>query len=830
MSNQVTKPSEGAAEVQSMLMANIRRVLSEKQKPLLINLTGLSISLVLFFSAILYVQHELSYDEWLRDSDRIFRYETVFDFAGRPSDYSMASPPAALPALVGDFSEIEAAARILRRDVAFKAANRTYFETLWFADETFLEVIDLPMVVEPSTRSLRPNTILVSQTIARKYFGGEAAVGQTISEANGNEFFVSGVFRDIPDNSQFNFEFIVLYDPDNENFGPGYTRSWRAVDGYTYLKLRPQVDYESINQQLARFIDKHAGAHVASGRSRASETIHPYLFPLKAVHLAGRGSFHIKPESSYMRVYAVSVMATLTLLIACVNYVNIATASATLRAKEVAIRKTVGASRKSLVLKFLFESLTAVMVAVLFSLVLLEFSLPYFNELIDKNLSVRALGSFSGAIGVVLLTIAVAITSGFYPAIVMSAFKPGRVLAAGTAPQMIGGRWFRGILVSMQFLVSLVLVLVAIVVAHQQLFISSKDLGYSGGNKLVLRNMSKEFVVQNREVIANEIRNIPGIEGLAFSQVVPTDPLDLYLSVDLLGRGLTEPVDVTPVGVDHDFLKLYDTNLLAGRMFSREFGSDELLSLTDPSNQPRRAAAIINESAARKMAFRPLEEAVGNVIVFGNGIELEIVGVVEDFHMRSLVDDIHPYLYFVNRSRFSNLTLRFRGDNDAAHYREAVAVIWRELVPDHPPIIDDLQELTEAQYDDQRQLLTLVSLIALCAIFIACIGLYGVGLFHVATRQKEVAIRVVHGAPHSRIIGLFLWRFLRPIVIAVLPAWAVGFYIGSEYLNSYSYRIDISLFLFGLATTTIFALAALTVVTHVMFLARTRPSRVLRDQ
>ena len=438
----------------------------KKRIPFLVNIFGLSVSLTIVFMTTLFVYHELSYDKWIPDAERVFRYETVYDFAGRASDRSVSSPLVARDALVKDFAEIEAATRVVKEEVSFRSTGDFFFEALWFVDSNFFDVLDLPVLDGSGVLLSRPNAILISKSAALKYFGENSPIGNVMSEASGIEFVVEGIFDDIPPNSQFNFEFITLYDPLNSSFGPGYSSHWRRVAGYTYLKLRKGADYQKVQAGFPVFIDQNAAAHAPDNQTGASSIIHPYLQPLVDVHLAGEGSFKIKPGSNMSRIYAVSTLAVLTLVIACINYINIAVASAALRAKEVAVRKVVGASRNNLIVQFLTESIVAVSTAVFFALVMTEVLQPAFNTFIGQEVSVSPLLSLSGLSLIGLLTLAVAVISGFYPALVLSNFRPARILCGGNHQQIEGSGIYRNLLVAIQFSVSLVLVTLTIIVKY----------------------------------------------------------------------------------------------------------------------------------------------------------------------------------------------------------------------------------------------------------------------------------------------------------------------------------------------------------------------------
>ena len=813
-----------------------RSLVFKKRVPFFVNLIGLSISLAIFFLALLFVQDETSYDSWIPNAERIYRYETLYDFVGRQSHHSVASPIPARAALIDAFSEIEAVSQIIRLEKSFRLAKTptsgtqlalNAFETLWFADADFLNVIDLTLVAGSKTALSQPKSIILSQSMAIKYFGTDQAVGNTLSEASGKDFVVVAVFEDIPNNSHFEFDFITLYDPKDESFGPGYSSSWRWSSGYTYLKLREGVDPQALEENFPTFIDKYAASvlHDRDTDKKASDQIHPYLNPITSLHLDTKGRFNIKPGGSLRTVQAVSLIALLTLIIACINYVNIATASANLRAKEVAIKKVLGASRRKLMVQFLAESLLTVSVAVVLAIALTEIALPAFNMLTDKQISLAQSATFSNLLLLGTMMFALALVSGFYPAIILSGFRPSQTLGSGFYQSLSGNGTFRTLMVSIQFSVSLVLIIVAIIIAAQQSYLLSKDLGYTSSDKLIVRNMSSEFANLSSTVIATEIGKIPGVEATAYSQVVPSDPLDQYFHVKATGANGVQQLSFTPVGIDYGFFDLYDVPLVAGRTFSPAFGKDEVIAVTD--GQPVLWSVIINESIVRGLGYANSSDAIGSIIPFGRARKLEVVGVVADFHMRSLTDGVYSYIFYVDKRKYANLTVTLKEGSDPARIRAAISTVWAQFVPDYPPTIDSLQELLKAQYRSSHQLLAIVSIIALCALFIACLGQYGVSLFYVASRKHEVAIRIVHGAWPAAITRLFLWRFSKPILIALVPAWVAALYISSQYLASFSYRIDISYPPFIGAAALIIVLSGTTVMIQILKVARLKPASVL---
>ncbi|TNE62499.1 MAG: FtsX-like permease family protein [Alphaproteobacteria bacterium] len=814
-----------------------------------INVFGLAVGLMSCILIMLFVRDELSYDAWMKDGDRIVRLHSAYYTPDRPPFLTVRSAGRMMEA-IRDYApaQVETGVRMVFDRPTIRVGDKLFNETMALADSTFFDVFDLPFVAgSADTSFLKPYDMVISERMAIKYFGRTDVIGETMTVCCANdqplEATVSGVLRDLPENSHMAFDFLVLMDPHMFDFAPNILNTWTSVNTYTYFKLQPGATVAELKERLYYWLDNESPfIEMMPEGIKPSQGIKPNLMPVTDLHLHARkdaGNIgDMKALGDINTVYSFTGVAILILVIASINFMNLSTARAVTRAREVALRKVLGASRMQVALQFLGEAVAITALALLFALVGVEIALPYYNEAIDRSLTLNLVGDLPLFASLVAATIAVGLVSGSYPATYLSGFLPARVLKSNKSAGLDGASRFRAILVVFQFAVSIGLTVCTAVVYGQTVYARTMDLGYVHEGKLILRGLNRGELRDQYDALAAELGKLPGVKSVVYSSEAPSEDNENNSGFQLLDTADTGSTASNQVVLNYHtfgygFFEAYGIKPVAGRTFDRAFGTDVITPIPEGEDRVGAATAVINETAMRALGFSRPQEAVGrtlrsNLFRAGN-YELTIIGVVPDVYFRSIKFGVRPTIYMNRPDFFRRATITF-DTNDVAGLLSGVENVWQRMVPAAPISREFLTDMIGAQYAAEEAQAELFAAFAILAVVVACLGLYGLAAFTAEQRTKEIGIRKVLGATTLDIVRLLVWQFSRPVLIANVVAWPLAWYLMSGWLEGFRYRIgDEYIWMMALAAGAgALAIAWATVAGRAIRVAGANPIHALR--
>ncbi len=824
---------------QNFLTTAYRNILQDKLFSM-INIIGLALGFAACLLIFLFVWSETNYDSWVPENDRIFRLESTYVVNGRGPLPTVVVPARTKEAIVADYPHlIEKATHILGQGPSVRRGDQQFNENVNFVDENFLEIFPLTFLQGSAENALPDSrSLAISQSMKEKYFGDGAAVGEVltlINNGNANDYRITGVYADVSDQTHFTADMLSLIDPEEfEQNAPGVFTSWFFPSAFTYLKLKEGVSPDDLRREFSAFADKHnVVPQVASyANTKPHEYFQPHLINIRDIHLDQRVPNDFKPHGSIFIVYAFSGIAILLLLIASVNFINLATARSLRRAKEVALRKTMGASRTQLIAQFMSEAFLTVTFSTVLALILAHLVLPPFNQMLNLSLSLASIITVEGLIYGVMFIIAAAMISGAYPAFYISQARPGDVLHSNKSGSE-GAGLLRTALVTFQFAISIALVSSTIILYFQTSYVSSLNIGYESENRAVLRLPFSQTTDIQGTSIQNELSRVPGIKSVGFSGPIPTDTTGATFAVFSPKVDSTDSVSMAFVSTGYGYFETYGIEPIAGRTFSKDFGTDRIgFDPTDP--QPEYEGTIIlNQSALAKTGYTSPEEAIGQPLRVTQpnnmSVNATIVGVVPDVHYGDARTATTPMIHYY----LPNFVFSVSFEYDPAmldSIRAEVERIWQQQYPENPINLQFVEELLDAQYDDEYRQGQLLAAFSILTVLVAALGLFGLASFTAARRTKEVGIRKVLGATVTDIVGLFVWNLSKPIFIANLFAWPVAYYYMQNWLSGFIYRIDITLIPFISAGIIVSLFGAITVAARTYKVAKTHPSKALRYQ
>jgi putative ABC transport system permease protein len=733
---------------------------------------------------------------------------------GSPLLAPLSNAPSPL-VLKQDYPEVLDAVRIqssfpVSKNLVKYEDKKFYEEGVLYADNSLFDVFTFPMIKGNSKTALKTAySVVLTEEIATRYFGDDDPLGKVLKFNEREDFTVTGVVKNVPRNSHFTFSllcsFETLYARDREAY-----ETWYSWNVYAYLLLPEDYDYHELEKKFPAFIDKHLGEELKA----VGGEMKYFLQPLTSIHLHSNLQWELSGNSSILYVYIFGAITLFILLIACINFMNLATARSANRAKEVGLRKVVGAKRKEIIKQFLGESLVYSFFSLLIALALVELALPFFRSMsgIDLRLSSAGLSwLIPGFLGLILF---VGIVAGSYPALFLSRFQPVIVLKGSLKAGTASSR-FRSILVVAQFVISISLIIGTTIILNQLNFMKNTNLGFDKEKVLVVDIMDRS-IFQSLDSIKTELKRNPGVLNVAASSIVPGEFPDHQPYVPE-GFSEKQPQIMESINVDHDFIPTLGIEIVDGRNFSAEFK-------TDPEE-----AVLINEAAAKKFGW---DDPVGKTIKVPISYTLEmgtrwIIGVVKDFHLASLHKTIGP-LIINNRPGYLNSIVIKISTENSEHTIDMLKEKWREIHPHLPLEYYFLGDSFDSQYDSEERLSDLVASFAGLAIFIACLGLFGMASFAAEQRTKEIGIRKVLGASVPGIITLLSKDFLKIVGIANIIAWPMAYFIMKRWLQDFAYRASIELRFFIIAGFLALAIVLFTVSYQAIRAATTNPVDSLR--
>ncbi len=786
-----------------------------------INIAGLAVGMACSILIILFIQDELSYDQFHEKSDRIYRLSREwFNNDGTSSLHLARVAPPIGPLLKNDFPNIiEEVTRVASDYNTFlQIDDKTFIEQKFFwAEDNFFKIFSFEFIEgNPSTALKEPYSVVLTESMAKKYFGSEDPLGKTILYEKEDNLKVTGVIKDVPDNSHFKFDFLGSFLTLNDYIGvETLTRNWGSNNYTTYILLPENFPVEELDRQIPDFLDRQI-TQLSIANSGSPPEIQPskvnklHLWKLTDIHLHSHLTTEFEENGDINDVYIFSIIALFILLIACINFMNLATARSAKRAREIGMRKVLGAYKKQLMIQFIGESLIISFIALLFAVVLVEATLPFFNNFVGKSLNLDYFGNPLVISGLIGLTVIVGLISGSYPAFLLSSFNTIKVLKGKNSSNK---SIFRTVLVVSQFTISIALIICMGIVYSQMEFLANKDLGYDK-NRIVLLPSNLEMR-KNIESIKSQLFENPNILNVASSRLVPSDMLLNSWGGQVVGEDEPVPLSfrLAVDEVDYDFIKTYDIQLISGRNFSREFGTDDT------------AAFIINEAAVKQLGWTPFE-AINKKMIYGNR-EGKVIGVVNNFNFESLHNQIVPIILLLSKTGNSQFSVKISG-NDIPATLEFLKKKWNEFRPDYPFEYTFLEDQLSELYTSEKRLGDVFGIFSLLAVVIACLGLFGLASFSAEQRTKEIGIRKVLGASISGIVILFSREFLKLVILANLIAWPIAYYAMSKWLNDFAYRADINIWVFVLSGFTALVIALLTISFQAFKAGFSNPVKSLR--
>jgi putative ABC transport system permease protein len=781
-----------------------------------INIVGLAVGMAVFILIALYVYHETSFDIYHEHADRIYRIiqQRTGNVISGESTYA-TTPPALAPALMDEFPEVFLATRIgPLSKILVNYGERGFVEDKIYCvePETF-RIFTIPFVKGNSQTVLNdPFSIVLSERSAKKYFGNDNPIGRILTLREKTDFKVTGVFKNMPDNSHFVMDVVIpfrtyfLF-----KFGLAAITEWSNYGSfYAYCLLQEVADPIQVEQKLPDFLNRTkyqvypTDEHLKDSYS---------LQPLTSIHLHSDAQIEIGVNNNIRHIRLFSFSALLILIIACINYMNLASARYAQRSKEVGIRKVVGASRGQLVRQFIGESLLTTLLSLTVSLLIVLLALPTFNTFIGRQLSLNLLGNLQLLFVIISVILCVGLLSGGYPALFISSLKPVTSIK-GCALQNTKNAFLRNALVTAQFAFTIFLIIGTLVVKNQIVYILNKDMGYAKDQIVVLHtgDISTRDNFHNKlETIKSELTRNPNIISVAGSKRLPNHMT--LGAVDILpGRETAGNIPVYAMWGDDDFINLYGIGITAGRNFSKEYPAD------------REGAILINETAAKACRW---EDPIGKTLTYWGNRAGVIVGIMKDFHFHPIHRPIEPLCIYYEPLYFDYLSIKIHG-SDISKTIAYIERIMKNFSPNHPFEYQFFDEIFERTYQTEQKTGKQFSVITILSILIACMGLFGLALFTIQQRTKEIGIRKVMGASVKHIMFLFTKEFLKWIVVANLVTWPVAYLVMNRWLQNYAFRIHIGWFHF-LATGGIsFAIALITVSYQILKTATASPVDSLR--
>jgi len=798
----------------SYLLVAFRNLLRNRISSI-VNILGLAIGMAAFVLIIQYVRFELSYDNFHEKENHIFRIQQDRYDKGKLSTQWAAGSPAVGQALYENFDEVENFTRFQKINGVFSYGDRKFREEeIYMADTSFFEIFSFRMLSgDPKTALVNPMEMVVSQSTARKYFGELDPIGESLRFNGGPEFRITGVFEDIPDNSHLKPDIVGSWATVLQFQGQDLNTAWLRDGFFSYIQLHPQVDYKEFEAKITPFAEEQIGPAL----EQYDMGVIYNLQPLRSIHLNSDFMFEAEPSGNARSVYALIVIAVFLVIIAWINFINISGARSLERAREVGMRKVTGAFRSQLLVQFLFESVLVNLVAIFLAVFLVALLNSSFNLLTGVELD-YSFGSNPGFwTGILGMFLGGAFISGLYPALFLSSFKPTTVFQ-GVSELKVAGLGMRRILVIFQFATSLLLLAGTFTVYTQISFMRNSDLGVDIEDVLVLLgpSVNDSTYSESFNAFKSEIVRNPDIEKVSASITVPgRQPPWNAGGIRRLSDGEDESNQYRIVGFDFDFVDFYSLDIIEGRNFSRDFGQNS-------------GTVLFNEAAIELMGFDDNASAM-NVPIFFWGDTFDIVGVVKNYHQEGLKSDTEPLIFrfFEDPSGYYSLKV------NPAKTKEVLAFVeeqWRRFFPLNPYEYFFLEDYYNEQYLNEMRFGKVFGVFAFLAIFIACLGLFGLSSYTTIQRTNEIGLRKVLGSSSGNAVLLLLRYFVIQVLIAVPIGLGLGYIIMSRWLQNFPYRTDIGWWFFLIPIMMVVLITMLTVISQVIKTAHVNPAESLRSE
>lgn len=782
-----------------------------------INIGGLAIGLAACILIGLFVQYENSYDNFWSDKERVYRININYHYPN--FEWPTEQAPAPVKSQLKHFfsEDIEHTARFLTNYPIIKADGEVYEQMIQAADPELLQILAFD-VIKGQISLVDNNSINLSESTAKKLFGEQEAIGQTIEYTNHDDvriLKVSAVYRDLPTNTIYAFPALIKLADETDSFSRN--NDWNNPAFNTLIKFVDETAASRVASQLTTFIKERAdmGDYWREQGADKVEMMRMELVPVYAQHL--------KRGNNQQTIYLYQLVALLILIIACFNFMNLSLARSTKRLKEVSLRKSLGATQGQVWWQFIIETYVLAAIALLIAVTLVELALPWYQTLWDKPLTLDYFTLQNVYMGFGLLSF-IAVLGGFYPALVSARNKPATVLTANNASTSMISGGFQNILVVAQFATSICLIICAAVIYSQVNHSMSVERGFDQEQIMILHGVGREPVSQRQDVLKQELKKLPVVESASYINMFPATDAQGVVTFTLDNNGEQELISVDYREWDFDFAKTFSQKLLAGRLFDQSYAED--VTKGDLSKQITNI--VINESAVAHFNFGETpQQAVGKLIESSQGA-FRVVGVVANTMYRSVKNEVKPEIYRIRPGHGGFLAIKFKGLGKEAD--KQIRTFWQQHVPELPYVRTYVEDLVNYEFAAEKTSAHLLFSCAILAALIACLGLFGLAVFTSQKRTKEIGVRKVYGASQKELLALLLWQFSKPVLIACVIGLATSAVLMSDWLQQYPYRIEeMQIWVIGVMTCLVaFVIAIATIATNTIKVARANPIKALR--
>lgn len=784
-----------------------------------INILGLAVGLACFVLILLFVQDEQQYDRYHSKADRIYRLVEKIEMEGQ-GENSSSNPFPTGPAVLNDYPHlVEHVVRFFNWQtekmtlnigdpedpISIKKFNEPH---IFFADSTAFQVFDFPLAKgNPEAVLKNPNSIVLSQQLATKYFGDEDPMGQQVLYEGQLPLLVTGVMDKVPAQSHFHMEALISFSTLKTIAGPNFGRSWVWNPNWTYILLKEGVAPAELEAQFPLFVEKYYPDFIKTQVTHS-------LQPLTAIHLTSDLDYEIRPNNKKSSIYIFMAIGIFILLIACINFMNLATARSARRAQEVGMRKVLGAKREQLIFQFLGESILMSVAALLVAMGIVRALLPIFNQLTDKTLVIDMVMSPSFVLMLAGIGLMTGVVAGLYPAFFLSSFLPAKVIKSKYGA-IKGSRFLRKSLVVLQFAISLGLIIGTAVIYQQHQYMQSAELGFE--KEAILIIPTKQPMIPKYEVFKEALLQHPDVLHVSHMNEI----IGVHHNIHEYNYEGMEPgqwIYFPSLIVDEDFLQVMDIELIAGRNFSESHPTDDTL------------AVLINEAMIKELGWGSPEEVLDKRFNTIRGRE-RVIGVVKDFNAVSLNDPIRPFVLDIGNLPFfmKNVVVRFNPNNLQATLKH-METAWADVAPNHPFEYSFLGEQLDQLYAKESRLTNLVAYFSILAVLIACLGLFALASFTAEQRTKEIGLRKVLGASVGSIARMLATDFVKLVLISGLLAFPVAWYFMQQWLDSFAFHTAMPWWVFGVSLVTIMVISVLTVSYQAVKAGLTNPAEALQDE
>lgn len=820
--------------IRNVLLTALRNLTKNKFFSAL-NILGLAIGMAVFLLIALYVKFETSYENFIADNDNIYRVKLETFLNNELLISSAENYPGVGPALMDELPEVTGYARLYNmgyknnviitnedghpEPIAFKHRRFLY------ADSSFLPMMGYKMVLGNTETALaEPNACVISERYAKMYFGSDDPVGKSLrmqdDDYNNELVRVTGVFKDLPPNTHLKYDVLFSYKTlfGRGDWAPGrYDQSWQRKDMYTFIKVLPHTDPKVLESKFPGIVSKFKPDQAERNQLDVLS-----LQPLTGIHLTSRLAEEPEPNGDQRIVKFLSIIGIFVLIIAWINYINLSTAKAMERAREVGVRKVMGAFKGQLITQFIAESAIVNLLSLLIALGLIALAMPYFNSISGLSLTLIYLAQPWFLVLCSILWVAGTLLSGFYPALVLSSFKPVTILK-GKLKNSISGILLRKTLVVIQFTASVALIAGTFIVYQQLNFMMARDIGMNIDQVMVVERPGITPLDRNSfnsaiDVFRNEVKKEPSISAVSASVTIPGKQREYKAVIKRYGAPDDQSLTVRFNSMDYEFMEVFKMKLVAGRLFSEEYVADQDTSV------------LVTESATRLMGFKKPEDAIGQTIAIAafrwNPI---IVGVVNDYHQVSLKNALDPTVFYFTQYGGEFYSFRLNGNNlnqSIEHVREA----WIKAFPGNPFEYFFLDDYFNQQYENEKQFGRLFTTFATFAVIVGCLGLFGLSAYTATQRTKEIGIRKVLGSSESKIFVLLSSEYIRLVVMAIIIAVPLIYFGMNNWISSFPYQTKISFWVFLVSGSMVLIVSLMTVTFQTLRAARTNPVNALRHE